>query len=138
MALVSRPELDEIRRIVSDCKFPGYDLVIKSEKVQTGKRDKHYHPEVMHIAFLQIQFLGRCVRTGLVEIQHGRKWYISPHMTRSEIIQTALAACLMTAEHEVREHFTWKGQPCYRPHFDVAALHDLSLHDTVERRKEVA
>lgn len=43
-------------------------------------------------------------------LQGGRKWYISSHATKSEVVQTAFKACLTAEEHEVREYFTYKGQ----------------------------
>lgn len=55
----------------------------------------------------------------------GRKWYVSPHMARSEVVQTALMAILAAEEHEARERFRYRGQPIFRPHYDVDRLHAL-------------
>jgi hypothetical protein len=55
--------------------------------------------------------------------QQGRKWLLSPHMTKSEVIQTAFKAVLTAVEHEVREKFRYKGKPIFGPHFHVDALH---------------
>src|SRR4051812_18073238 len=35
--------------------------------------------------------------------QKGRKWMLSPHMTKSEVIQTAFKAIMTALEHETRE-----------------------------------
>jgi hypothetical protein len=43
-------------------------------------------------------------------------------MTRNEIVQTALLACLTASEHEVRERFTYQGHAIFGPHFDIDAL----------------
>lgn len=54
-----------------------------------------------------------------------RKWPLSPHMTESEIVQTALLCILVAEEHEAREKFLFRGKPVFGPHFDVDRLHDL-------------
>ena len=58
--------------------------------------------------------------------QTGRKWYISPHMTKSEVVQTALKAVLAAEEHEAREAFRYKGSKIFGPHFDVDVLVELA------------
>lgn len=75
--------------------------------------------------WLQVRFPERCTESGEMKMQHGRKWRLSPHMTRSEIVQTALAAVLAAEEHESRERFTYDGLPIFGPHFDVDKLRDL-------------
>lgn len=60
------------------------------------------------------------------DVQHGRKWYLSPHATEGEVIQTALLAVLTATEHEVREAFTVNGVAIYAPHFDPMALVKLA------------
>jgi hypothetical protein len=52
----------------------------------------------------------------------GRKWYVSPHATRSEVVQTLLKAALAAEEHEAREQFRYKGVAIFGPHHDVEAL----------------
>lgn len=71
---------------------------------------------------LQLRYLEPDVDTGKVEEQHARKWYVSPHATESEIVRTAFAACMMSAEHRVREHFHYKGKRVFGPHLEVAHL----------------
>jgi hypothetical protein len=56
------------------------------------------------------------------EMWNGRKWRLSPHMTKSEIVQTALKAVLTAEEHEAREKFLYKGKAIFGPHLDVEAL----------------
>lgn len=58
-------------------------------------------------------------------LQSGRKWRLSEHMTKSEIVQTALMAVLAAEEHENREQFLYKGRAIFGPHFDVDGLHDI-------------
>ncbi len=52
----------------------------------------------------------------------GRKWRISQHMTKSEVVQTALKAVIAWWEHETREAFLYKNVAVFGPHLDVEAL----------------
>lgn len=63
----------------------------------------------------------------------GRKWYISTHATKSEVVQTALKAVLTAEEHESREKFLYYGKAIFGPHFSVDAL--LSIAEVQDRRK---
>jgi hypothetical protein len=60
------------------------------------------------------------------EWQTGRKWYLSPYMTKSEVVLTALKAVLTAEEHEARERFRYKGRRIAGPHLDVDALADMA------------
>jgi hypothetical protein len=73
-------------------------------------------------AFLQVRFWALDAATKEPALQSGRKWPLSPHMTKSEIVQTALKAVLTALEHEAREDFTYRGKPIFGPHFDVDFL----------------
>jgi len=52
----------------------------------------------------------------------GRKWYISDHAIKSEIVQTVWLACLQAEEHEAREHFKYKDVSVYSPHKNIDSL----------------
>lgn len=66
-----------------------------------------------------------------------RKWRLSKHMTKSEVIATALSAVLMAVEHEARERFRYRGQSIYSPHYDVDILHAArTLPDALDGRPE--
>lgn len=75
---------------------------------------------------IQARFFDRCADTGDTIMQYGRKWQISKHMTKSEVLQTALKAVLTAEEHEAREKFTWRGRAIFGPHIDIEALWQLS------------
>jgi hypothetical protein len=51
--------------------------------------------------------------------QRSRKWYVSPHMTKSEVVQTAFKMVVTAEEHEAREQFQFRGVPIFNPHFNV-------------------
>ncbi|AGC43283.1 hypothetical protein MYSTI_01954 [Myxococcus stipitatus DSM 14675] len=54
--------------------------------------------------------------------QHGRKWFVSPDATPSDIVRTAFMAVMTAVEHEAREHFAYKGWAIFGPHYDVETL----------------
>ncbi|MBZ4373294.1 hypothetical protein [Corallococcus sp. AS-1-6] len=78
--------------------------------------------------FLQVRF------TADGQSQHGRKWLLSPHMTPSELVQTAFKAVLTAQEHEVRERFRFRGRTIFGPHFDVDALVELCDRSALDVR----
>lgn len=62
------------------------------------------------------------VPASIPEVQHGRKWLLSEHMTDSEVVQTAFKAVLAAEEHEARETFLVDGVAVLGPHFDLFKL----------------
>jgi hypothetical protein len=72
--------------------------------------------------WLQVRFDAPDVATGKWCAQHGRKWMLSQHMTKSELVQTAFKAIATALEHEAREDFRYRGQAVFGPHFDVDTL----------------
>jgi hypothetical protein len=64
-----------------------------------------------------------------------RRWFISPHMTRSEIVQTAFKCVMTSMEHRVREHFKYRGQLVFGPHFNVDDLYALASSTKPEKRE---
>lgn len=112
--------MDEIRRIVCDIDFLDREFVLL-------KKGDGY--------LLQIRYMEKCVDTGKLMEQHGRKWYISPHMTTSEIVQTALKACLTSMEHVTRENFYYKGERIFGPHHDVDTMVMLAKENRLKQDK---
>lgn len=53
---------------------------------------------------------------------NGRKWFLSEHMTESEVVMTALKSCLTFEEHEAREAFKYEGVAVAGPHLNVVDL----------------
>jgi hypothetical protein len=72
--------------------------------------------------YVQWEFAAPCNVTDEAGFQRGRKWYVSQHATKSEVVQTLLKAALAAEEHEAREQFLYKGRAVYGPHPDVEAL----------------
>lgn len=100
------------------------EIVTILNDVKCGEFEFHVYPDGRRY-YLQVRFPARDLVTNEVEIQHGRKWLLSPHMTRSEVITTALKAVLTAVEHETREAFRYRGRAIFGPHIDVDALHRL-------------
>lgn len=80
--------------------------------------------------YLQHQYYGTDSVAGGDRLCKGRKWYISPHSCKSEIVLTALKAVITNAEHEARESFKYKGKAIFGPHMNVDKL--LEFCDTEE------
>jgi len=91
------------------------------------------------VLYLQIKFLAPDTDSGKanLQIQSGRKWMLSEHMTKSELIQTALKAVLTAEEHEAREQFLYKNKAVFAPHFNVDVLHDLDENEAHETRTPI-
>ena len=53
--------------------------------------------------------------------QKTRKWYASPYMTETELVETCWAMVCRSQMHIAGEHFTYKGRRVYSPHFDIDA-----------------
>jgi len=85
---------------------------------------------------LVAEFNAPCAVTLEPGVQRSRKWPISPHMTKGEIVQTALLAVRVAVEHEMREDFKWRGQAIFGPHFDIELLHELCAVNGTEYRPE--
>lgn len=104
-------DVETIRRIVGECSYPGFELYVGLDDVRP---------------YLQIRCdRSVCTATGEPRPWCGRKWLLSPHMTRTEVVQTALKAVLASVEHEAREHFRYKDQAIYSPHYCVDWLVSL-------------
>lgn len=111
---------DSVKEILSCISYPGYQFNLN---ITAGRM------------YLQLSFLAKCAVSGHEEIQKSRKWYISPHKTKSEICQTAFKAVITAVEHEIRENFHYQGVPVYGPHFNVDDLLELAQREKDVRPK---
>lgn len=85
--------------------------------------------------YLQIEAKGPCADSGVLKAWKSRKWFLSYHMTKSEIVQTAFKAVMTAVEHEARENFRYKGEAIFSPHYDVDALLVLCREGRKDTRK---
>lgn len=81
--------------------------------------------------YLQWQFIAQHATTAKYSQQHGRKWFLSYHMTESEVVFTALKAAVTAEEHECRERFTYGGYRIFNPHVSVHALMEICHREDV-------
>lgn len=109
----------EVSLIISQVRFRDKNIVLIDKE---------------GVWFLQVQYYEEDVHTKNTEEQHGRKWYISPHMTESEIVQTAFKAVLTSQEHIAREWFTYKGRRIFHPHHNINNLIRLCDEHTPDLR----
>jgi hypothetical protein len=105
---------DEFWHIVGECEFGAWNFHIGYDDTRP---------------FLQVKATtSHNTKPGESLSWHGRKWFLSPHMTKSEVVQTAFKAVITAVEHEVREQFKYRGVPIFGPHFDVDSL--VTLYET--------
>lgn len=79
--------------------------------------------------YIQAHFTALCTHTGVKQDWHGRKWYLSEHMTVDEIIKTCYAAFKTAVEHEVMESFKVDGIILFNPHLNYERLLEISHHE---------
>lgn len=85
--------------------------------------------------YLQVAFMDQDNYSGEFAEQRSRKWMLSSHMTKSEVVATALKAYLTAIEHEARETFHYRGKAIFGPHFDVDALASFAgRRDNIDMR----
>ncbi len=76
--------------------------------------------------FIQVIYEAPCVKTGGLQIFHGRKFYLSDHMTEDEIVKTAYLAFKLAVEHEIMEGFKVDGKVLFNPHVSYQELLNIS------------
>lgn len=116
--------LEKARAALAHCHFPGYAFHVVGDLVASNGP-----------TYLQARFMAPCAVGGEVQEQTTRKWLLSPHMTTSELIQTAFKCVLTSVEHEAREQFKYRGASIFGPHFDVEALVDIHRANRLEVRQ---
>jgi len=110
----------DFEEILTDVQFGSWTVLVKYDSVGMEKAD---YPTTR--CYLQISGVSDNAVTRGRYAWRGRKWFLSPHMVRSEVVQTAFMAILAAVEHETREMFQYKGAAIYGPHFDVDKLAEL-------------
>lgn len=66
--------------------------------------------------------------------QKTRKYYISPHMCESELVETVWLMVQRSQLHVASEYFTYKGRRVYSQHFDIQARLELCDNNRYEVR----
>lgn len=113
--------VSEMETIVSECDFPGYLFIVKKDS--------------RGAIYLQGSYREPDVDTGIEEVQVTRRWFLSPAMTKSEIVQTVFKCVLTSMEHKTREWFKYRDKAVFGPHFDVEALWQICAENKIARRQ---
>lgn len=98
--------VSEIQAIVASCKYPGLDI----------------HAESMNGwgCMVQVSYMGPDVDPPHeYRLQKGRKWYVSPWATETEIVNTVFMAVSRFVQHELEERFTYQGHRTHSPHMSI-------------------
>lgn len=114
--------VEEMTAIVLQCSFSEYRF-----HVETDGRGAIY---------LQAFYDEADVHTGVLETQCTRRWFLSPMMSKSEIVQTVFKCALTSMEHRTREFFRYRDRAVFGPHFKVDALWSLCEDEAAFARRE--
>lgn len=87
--------------------------------------------------FLQVTYNAPCGKSGQVQEWHGRKWYLSKHMTDDEVIKTAYVAFESAVKHEIMEGFKVDGIVLFNPHINFEELLSISHREVKRDRFEL-
>ena len=108
--------ITEMRAVVEEVEF-ALDNTKYTFFVNTDGRGALY---------LQASYYEPDTVTGAIEQQFTRRWFLSPEMTKSELVQTAFKLVMTSSEHRTREAFKYQGEAVFNPHIDIDALVALS------------
>lgn len=115
--------VDDMIEAVSECSFPDYVF-----KVWEDSRGAIY---------LQAEYEDPDTITGINTLQRTRRWFLSPEMTKSEIVSTVFKCVNTSLEHRCREWFLYRGKAVFGPHFDVDDLYAIADRVDTRENKEV-
>lgn len=113
--------LGELRSIVDQTEFENYEIKVFQEGSKIYLQAIYMEPDIV-----TQEMLG----------QYTRKWLLSLHMTKSEVVQTVFKCCLTSMEHRTRESFKYRGKRIFGPHFDVDGLWELCANQRFDVREE--
>jgi hypothetical protein len=119
---------EEVKAIVARIKMECFDTVFG---IKTSM-DMEF-PDSQRV-FIQVIYVAECNKTNDIKEWHGRKWYLSRHMTADEVVKTAYAAFEAAVKHEVMEGFKVDGKVLFNPHVSFEAL--LNICDQEVSRAE--
>lgn len=102
---------EELQSIIDDISIGNLEILLKYDK------DRPY---------LQISCKhGIDTKTNQPTSWTSRKWMLSPHMVKSEVVRTAYKAYITAVLHEADEVFQYRQVSIYSPHANVDVLADV-------------
>ena len=123
MSIIKEQELFRVKEIASKIQYKDWTLRVERDNSAENGR-----------VFLQWIYDDNCVIKGDYREWHCRKWYLSPYMLESEIVNTAFAAALAAEEHDAREKFKYKDVRLFNPHISLEALMEVAHRETTRER----
>ncbi len=114
---------EETQKIIDEIEFPWRALKLINI-------DGH------HGYLLQVYYYEPDINDpkGTPKLQKGRKFYVSPFMTESEVVETAFLAISRSMMHQTKEHFTYMRRRVRSPHFGIGAVIGLCDEDCFDSR----
>jgi len=111
-----------LREIVSNVSYLDWEIRLRHD----GDRP-----------YIQIFGHGPDPKAGMMDAHwSGRKWFISPHMCKNEVIRTAYKAIECAVAHEMNEYFLYKGVAIMTPHMDYEEIVDIMKdHNCIDARE---
>jgi hypothetical protein len=95
---------------VAECSFPDYSFAVTTSATTRA-------------VYLQGSYFEADTESPMdVDQQFTRRWFLSPEMSKSEIVSTVFKCVMTSMEHRVREWFLYENKPIFHPHHDVDRL----------------
>lgn len=82
--------------------------------------------------YFQWSWPGVCNFTGKPIVSNSAKYYLSPHMTQTEVVNRVFLAAVKAEEHETRERFLFRPtaddqwRAPYNTHIDIKQLYEVA------------
>lgn len=108
-----------LARVRLSCLDKDFKIVIEYDKKHMASA---FNYDIEPRVFIKITCITVCRKTRRAWVQHGRKWYLSDHMTDDEIVKTAFGAYERFISHEAAEGFFVDGLPLFNPHTDFEEM----------------
>lgn len=117
-----RQDFDSIKVIVDKLEYKDWTFVLEMDKMGANR------------PYLQIQFWDEDHFGGGQSLQKCRKWYLSYHMTDSEIVRTGYKALCAALDHERDELFKFDKVALFNPHHDLLFLAEFAKKKRIDIR----
>jgi hypothetical protein len=117
--------LDEIKTIVARVKLGGpfeEKWFHVGDLIEVVDAHEHYVGQDLHVTYVQVRYQEPDIYTGEPALQKARVWLVPEDATESQVVQICFGAALASAEHQVREFFTYGAKRVFGPHMEISDL----------------
>lgn len=126
----------QIEEIVHNVKYLDWQIALRLDALSTYLPGTA-PPGQPGRPYLQVFGHGPDPKNNMEDAKwSSRKWWLSYHMCKNEIIRTALKAIEAAVAHEMYENILYKGHAVFTPHMDydeiVRMMEDHSVVDSRE------